>query len=53
MIENGDDKPITFASKIVSQAEKNYAQIDKEALALTFGFKSFIKRCGAEHSPDD
>lgn len=41
--ENGVDKPVFFASGTLSKAEKNYSQIEREALALIFGIKRFHK----------
>ena len=38
---NGQEKPVYFASKKLSQAERNYSQIDKEGLALVFAVKRF------------
>lgn len=41
--EDGQDRPIAFASRSLTAAEKNYSQIDREALAIMFGVRRFHK----------
>lgn len=49
VFENGLVKPIAFASRTLKEAEKNYSQIHKEALAIYWGVKHFHQYvCGRE-----
>lgn len=38
---SGEERPIAFASRSLTAAEKNYSQLDKEALGLVFGVTKF------------
>ncbi|XP_065224383.1 uncharacterized protein K02A2.6-like [Planococcus citri] len=39
---NGDERPIAYASRSLTKAEKNYSQLDREALAVYWGAKKFF-----------
>ena len=43
VMEDGSERPVAFASRTLSNAEKNYAQLEREALALIFGVRQFHK----------
>ena len=41
LFPDGTERPIAYASKSLSPAEKNYSQIDREASSIVFGVKKF------------
>ena len=46
---NGDERPISFASRSLTAAEQKYSQLDKEALAIIFGVKRYHQYLYGRH----
>ena len=45
VLPDGSKKPIAFTSRTLLPSEKNYCQLEKEALSLVFGVKNFTNIC--------
>ena len=41
MLPSGEEKPIAYGPRTLSKMEQNYAQVEKEALAIIFGIQKF------------
>ena len=41
VMPNGEERPVSFCSRTLSAAERNYAHIEKEGLAMVFAVKKF------------
>ena len=41
--ENGNERPVSYASRTLTAVEKNYSQLEREALGKIFGIKRFHK----------
>ena len=46
---DGTDETIYFASKTLTSTEKNYSQVEKEALSIIFGVRKFHQYLSACH----
>ena len=47
--DDGVEKPVAFASRSLSKAEKNYSHLEKESLAVIFGVKHFHQYLYGRH----
>ena len=41
IMPNGDERPVLFASRTLTETEKKYAKLEKEALAIVYGVRKF------------
>ena len=48
-LEDGQEKPIAFASRSLAPAERKYSQLEKEGLAVVFGVKRFHQYIFGRH----
>ena len=46
---SGTERPIAYASRTLTPSEKNYSQLEKEALALIFGVTPFYQYLHGQH----
>ena len=49
MCADGEEHPIAYASRTLTASEKNYSQLEKEALSLVFGVRKFHQYLFGRH----
>ena len=49
VMDNGEERPIAFASRTLTSSKQNYSQLVKEALGIVFGVKRFHKYFYGRH----
>lgn len=41
VLDNGEEKPVAYASRTLNAAERRYSQLEREGLAIVYGVKKF------------
>ena len=49
VMPDGSERPVAYASRTLSPSERNYSQIEKEALSLVFGLRRFHQYVYGRH----